>query len=64
MQTISYRGYSARVQYDARDGLLVGRVLEVADIISFHGATEDELYAAFVVAVEDWLADEPAAVAS
>lgn len=57
MQTISYRGYEARVELDARDGILVGRVLDVEDIISFHGATEDELREAFVAAVADWLAD-------
>ena len=29
MQTISYRGYQARVEFDVRDGILVGRVLDV-----------------------------------
>ena len=37
MNTMTYKGYTARVGYDERDNLFVGRVLGIRNIISFHG---------------------------
>ena len=57
MNTMTYKGYTARVEYDERDNIFVGRILGIRGIISFHGETVAELKAAFEHAVKDYLAD-------
>jgi predicted HicB family RNase H-like nuclease len=57
MNTISHKRYIARVEFDERDNIFVGRVLGLRNIISFHGETVAELRAAMVGAIEDFLAD-------
>jgi predicted HicB family RNase H-like nuclease len=37
MNTMTYKGHTARVEYDERDNLFVGRILGIRNIISFHG---------------------------
>jgi predicted HicB family RNase H-like nuclease len=54
---LTYRGYSARVMFDARDNVFIGHVLGVRDRITFHGQTVDELRADFAAAIEHYLAD-------
>jgi len=56
MNTMRYNGYSARVEFDADDRLLVGHIAGIKDIVGFHGASVDELEAAFHEAVDDYLA--------
>lgn len=57
MNTMNHRGYSARVDYDERDNIFVGRVLGLRAVISFHGETVAELRGAFETAIDDFLAD-------
>ncbi len=57
MNTMSHRGYTARVEYDERDDILVGRILGIRSIISFHAATVAELRAEFEKAVDEYLGD-------
>ena len=57
MNTISHKGYIARVEYDERDNILVGRLLGIRSIISFHAETVSELRNELVKAVEDYLID-------
>lgn len=57
MNTMTYQGYTARIEYDERDNILVSRVLGLRAMISFHGETVAELRKAFVGAIEDFLAD-------
>ena len=57
MNTMSHKGYTARVDYDERDNILVGRLLGIRSIIGFHADTVAELRQEFVKAVEDYLAD-------
>jgi len=52
-----YKGYAARIEYDERDDIFVGRVLGMRDIISFHARSVPELHEAFRDALEDYLAD-------
>ncbi len=54
---MTYKGYSARVEYDERDNIFVGRVLGIRTLISFHGKTVDQLRKEFRAAVEDYVAD-------
>lgn len=57
MNTMSHKGYAARVEYDERDNIFVGRVLGIRTIISFHGKTVDQLRKEFRSAVEDYVAE-------
>lgn len=56
MNTMSYKGYLAHIEYSADDRLFVGHLAGINDIIGFHGATVDELEYAFHEAVDDYLA--------
>ncbi len=52
MNTMSYKGYTARIEFDDRDNLFVGRVLGVKAIIGFHGETVAELHTDFEAAID------------
>jgi predicted HicB family RNase H-like nuclease len=55
MNTMTYKGYTARIDFDDRDNLLVGRLLGIQDVIGFHADTVTELRNAFEEAVDDYL---------
>lgn len=44
---MTYKGYVARVEFDAEDRIFFGRLAGIRDIISFHGETVNELEEAF-----------------
>lgn len=54
---LEYLDYAALIEFDAEDELFVGRVLGVADRISFHGESVSELTEAFHAAVDHYLED-------
>lgn len=54
---LTYRGYTARVEFDPRDNLFVGRVLGLPEAITFHGETVAELTRSFHAAVDHYVAD-------
>ena len=39
---MSYKGYTTSMVFDAEDKIIVGRVQDVDDIISFHGESVSE----------------------
>lgn len=57
MNTMSHNGYRARVEFDERDNIFIGRILGLRSIISFHGQTVARLRSEFEAAVKDYLAD-------
>ena len=57
MSTMSYKRYTARIEFDERDGIFVGRILGIRSIISFHGKTVAELRKEFSSAINDYLLD-------
>ena len=57
MNTMSHKGYTARVEYDERDNILVGRLLGVRSIIRFHAETVAQLRSELEIAVDDYLSD-------
>ena len=57
MNTMNHKGYTARIEFDERDNIFVGRVLGLRSIISFHGETVSDLRHEFEVAIEDFLKD-------
>lgn len=56
MNTMSYNGFAARVEFDAEDRIFVGHVAGIRDIVGFHGESVAELEAAFHEAVDDYIA--------
>ncbi|MHB1528245.1 MAG: type II toxin-antitoxin system HicB family antitoxin [Acidiferrobacteraceae bacterium] len=57
MNTMTRKGYTARIEFDERDGIFVGRVLGIRTIISFHGETVSDLRTAFAAAMDDYIKD-------
>ena len=57
MNVMTYKGYTARVEFDPRDNIFVGRVVGLRDSISFHGQTVAELRAEFAAAIDHYLTD-------
>ncbi len=55
MNTMKHRGYTARIEFDDRDNIFVGRILGIRAIIGFHGETVADLHTAFVEAVDGYL---------
>lgn len=47
--------YTANLEFDPNDNILVGRVLDIDDIIIFHGESLAEFTRAFHEAVDDSL---------
>ena len=39
MSCMRYKGYAARIEYDEREDIFVGRVLGMRDMISFHASS-------------------------
>lgn len=52
---LRYKGYSARVEFDAEDRIFFGRIAGIEDGVGFHGETVKALVAAFEEAVEDYV---------
>jgi len=57
MNCMTYKGYTARVEFDQRDDIFVGRLLGVRDIISFHAHSVVELHRELALAVDGYLED-------
>lgn len=53
--TMSYKGYNARIDYDDEDGIFTGRIAGIRDGVGFHADSVAELREAFHEAVEDYL---------
>lgn len=55
MNTMTFKGYTARVEIDARDKILVGRLLGMRDIVGFHADDVAGLREAFEESVNDYI---------
>jgi len=53
--TYEYKGYYSYPKYNTHDNMFWGKLEGINDSISFEGTTENELKAAFVEAVDDYL---------
>ena len=53
--TMSYKGYSARIEYDDEDRILIGKIAGIQDGVGFHADNVDELKIAFQEAVDDYI---------
>ena len=57
MNTMNYKGYAAKINFDERDNIFWGRVLGLKDSITFEGETVSELARDFHNAVDHYIAD-------
>ncbi len=53
---MTYKGYSAYVEFDDEAGIFHGEVLDTKDVITFQGSSVAELRKAFKDSVDDYLA--------
>lgn len=55
MGPMTYKGYAAHIGYSDEDELLVGRIVGIRDIVTFHGESVNEIRDAFHEAVDFYL---------
>jgi len=55
VNTLHYKGYSARIEFDDEDEIFVGHIAGIRDVIGFHAETVSDLKAAFREAVDDYI---------
>ena len=54
-QIMTYKGYTASIEYDDADNIFIGRLVDIRDIVGFHGTTVNELEIAFHESVDDYV---------
>lgn len=54
--SMTYKGYTATMVFDAVDKIIVGRVQELDDILVFHGESVSEFESSFHAVVDAYLA--------
>jgi len=60
MNAMTYRGYTARIEFDPRDNIFWGKVLGIADSITFERETVAALTQDFHNAIDSYLKDSSA----
>ncbi|MDR2366983.1 MAG: type II toxin-antitoxin system HicB family antitoxin [Deltaproteobacteria bacterium] len=55
MNAMTYKGYTATIEYSSEDGCLVGHILGIKDLLGFHGDSVTEMKSAFEETVNDYL---------
>lgn len=60
MNAMTYRGFTARIEFDPRDNIFWGKVLGITDSITFEGETVAELTQDFHSAIDSYLKDSSA----
>jgi predicted HicB family RNase H-like nuclease len=53
--SMTYKGYAARIDYDDDDGIFTGRIAGIGDVVGFHADSVEGLRDAFQEAVEDYV---------
>jgi predicted HicB family RNase H-like nuclease len=56
MYTATYKGYTGKFEIDFEENLLSGIVIDIKDVITFHGKTIEEALQCFHESVDDYLA--------
>lgn len=56
MNTMTYKGYAAKIDYSDEDQCFVGRIAGIRDVIGFHADNVADLRIAFEEAVDDYIA--------
>ena len=53
---MEYKGYIGKVEMDDEAGILYGEVINIRDVVTFEGASVNEVQQAFHESVDDYLA--------
>lgn len=53
---LRYKGYTTAIEFSAEDGLLIGKIDDIGDLVNFMGENACEVEQAFHEAVDDYLA--------
>jgi predicted HicB family RNase H-like nuclease len=56
MNTMTFKGYAAQINYSDTDACFIGHIAGIADVVGFHADNVTELRQAFEAAVDDYLA--------
>ena len=56
MNTLTYKGYAAKIEFDERDDIFVGRILGIDDIITFHADNVADMKSEFALSVDEYIA--------
>jgi predicted HicB family RNase H-like nuclease len=54
-EILQHKGYMASIQFSDKDDVFYGKILGIDDLVSFEGASEDELKNSFIEAVDDYV---------
>jgi predicted HicB family RNase H-like nuclease len=54
---MTYKGYMARIEFDQRDNIFIGKIVGITDSITFHGETVKNLKTDFHAAIDHYIAD-------
>jgi predicted HicB family RNase H-like nuclease len=57
VNTIKYKGFKASLEFDLEDKIIVGRVLDISDIISFHAPSIPEFEEVFQQSIDSYIRD-------
>ena len=55
MNTLNYKSYTAKIEFDPDDNILFGNIIGIRDTVGFHGESVAELKDAFHEAVDFYL---------
>jgi len=55
VNTMKYKEYFAKVEFDAEDHVFIGHVIGIRDVVGFHGGSVEEIERSFHEAVDDYL---------
>ena len=55
MNTMTYKGYAARIEYSDEDNCFVGHIAGIKDVIGFHADSVKKLRTAFREAMDDYI---------
>jgi predicted HicB family RNase H-like nuclease len=55
MKAMKYKGYFAKVEFDAEDRIFAGHIIGIKDVVGFHGESVVELEQSFREAVDNYL---------
>ncbi len=55
INSMTYKGYTSSMIFDSEDKIIVGRVLDIDDIITFHGESVTEFESNFHAVIDDYL---------
>lgn len=57
INVLEYNGYKASIKFDDEDQIIIGRVLDIDDIIIFHGESVTQFEKAFHQSINSYMRD-------